>query len=136
MALSVRAYAEFDSGRSSLAHFNRALAAVPSDMGLAVKYAAALRAERRSHDADRVLGQVIGAEPFNIDALHARAQIRWEAALEVIRLPASPMLWRDPAAPLPCGANMRWPNGIAILLRPWRSRGARRSRSATGARSS
>jgi len=82
MALSVRAYAEFDSGRSSLAHFNRALAAVPRDMGLAVKYAAALHAERRSHDADRVLGQVIGAEPFNIDALHARAQIRWEAALE------------------------------------------------------
>ena len=63
MALSVRAYAEFDSGRSSLAHFNRALAAVPRDMGLAVKYAAALHAAlaMRSHaDLDLVVGQLEG----------------------------------------------------------------------------
>ena len=79
-ALAVRAFAQFDSGEPSAAFFARACSADPANAALAIKYAAALHGEGRSSDGDTVLGQIIAAQPFNLEALRALAQIRWEAA--------------------------------------------------------
>ena len=78
-ALATRALAQFDSGARSTDHFARALAADPANAALAIKFAAALHAENRSEEGDRLLGQILAAQPFNLSALRARAQIRWEA---------------------------------------------------------
>ena len=79
-ALRIRALAQFDTGAPSAAHFARASAADPGNAVLAIKHAAALHAERRSAEGDRLLGEVIAAQPFQLDALRTRAQLRWEAA--------------------------------------------------------
>lgn len=80
-ALATRALAQFDSGEPSAAYFARACAADPANAALAIKFAAALHGEGRSEDGDALLGRIIAAQPLNLDALCARAQVRWEAAI-------------------------------------------------------
>lgn len=80
-ALASRALAQFDSGEPSASYFARACSVEPGNAALAIKYAAALHGEGRSADADALLGQVIAAQPFNLEALHTRAQLRWETAM-------------------------------------------------------
>ncbi len=104
-ALATRAFAQFDSGEPSADYFARACAADPGNAALATKYAAALHGEGRSEDGDRLLGQILASQPFHLDALRTRAQLRWEAALggdpmegfeqAVARPGCPPEIWRE-----------------------------------------
>lgn len=104
-ALAVRAFAQFDSGEASAGYFARACAADPGNADLATKYAAALHGEGRSDDGDGLLERILAAQPFHLEALRTRAQLRWEAALggdpmegfeqAVARPGCPPEIWRE-----------------------------------------
>lgn len=80
-ALATRALAQFDSGEPSVVFFERACGSDPSNIAMAIKHAAALYGEGNSVAGDRLLGEVLDTEPFNLEALRTRAQLRWEAAV-------------------------------------------------------